>query len=95
MKKKQFLCVLLLVSLLALLSGCSDNKPSELDNARDLLSEVYDELRTMKHNCEFAQEDGDYEYMREELGIQQIKCEDLEKKINDFLVFGHYKLEKN
>lgn len=40
-------------------------------------------------DCKYDEEYGDYESMEEELGMTQLRCVELKKKIDEALLFGY------
>ncbi len=85
---KLFCIAMILIALLFAFSACSDKSQEKLEKAELLLSEVSYELGKIARDCDFAQRQGDYDYMEEELGITQLRCEELQKKIDEARLFG-------
>ena len=90
---KKCLIIPAILILLLLLGSCESKKYTELEKANMLLDDISDQLRTMIENLEVAQE-YEYESMLEEIGIEQIRCEEMKRKIDDYLLFGSYSFKE-
>ena len=74
--------------MMLLLSGCNDKLREDYDKAEALLSKISYNLEVIADDCEFAERKGDYDLMEEELGMTQLRCEEMKKEIEDALLFG-------
>ena len=86
---KLFCVVMILIFLLFMFSACSNKSQEKLEKAELLLSEISYELEIIADDCKYDEEYGDYESMEEELGMTQLRCVELKKKIDEALLFGY------
>lgn len=85
---KRLAVVILLALLLMVMCGCSNKTEKRLEEAELLLSNVSELLGKIEDDCDFAEHSEDIDCMAEELGITQIRCEEMKKEIDMFLLFG-------
>lgn len=89
-KHFKVLCaVMMLIMLLFTFGACTNKNQDKLGKAEALLSEASYLFETIADDCSYAEKYGDYESMQEELGITQLRCEEMHKKIEEAMLFGY------